>query len=191
LNSFVRGVMLEAVKYAGCLFVMAAMVFAQQPGHVGGGISLVRPGGSHMRMAPRANFGRQLASPAFPIFFGDYDYGYPAYSPAPSVVIVQQPPSYVVIPERPPETAKMEMHEYNAPAAEPPPSKGEAAAFALAYKDGSVHSAVAVTMQNDFVNYVDPDGRYLRVKLSAIDREATRRMNRERSLTLQLPAPDR
>ena len=45
--------------------------------------------------------------------------------------------------------------------------------------------------ENDNVclSYVDPDGQHRRVSLNTVDREATRRVNRERKLELRLPPP--
>jgi hypothetical protein len=75
------------------------------------------------------------------------------------------------------------MHEYSHPAT----STDEEQAFAIVLKDGSVHSAVAVTVQANGLYYVEPDGSHRLVKLDALDHEATARLNRERKLQLQLP----
>jgi len=61
--------------------------------------------------------------------------------------------------------------------------------FAIVLKDGSVLPATAVMTQGDALQIVDADGQHRRIPLNAIDREATRRRNAERSLRLQLPAP--
>jgi len=117
-----------------------------------------------------------------PWFYGDS--GYDAYAPpAPSVVMIEQPPLYVAVPMAPVAPPKAEMHEYSHPAAQ----DGEET-FALVLKDGSVLSAVAVTSQAGGLYYVDPDGAHRLVKLDALDREATMKMNRERHLQLQIPA---
>lgn len=117
----------------------------------------------------------------FPWFFGDS--GYDAYAPTPSVVMVQQPPLYVVVPTAPSAPPKAEIHEYSHPS-----ESGADEAFAIVLKDGSVHSAVAVTVQANGLYYVEPDGAHRLVRLDALDREATARLNRERKLQLQLPA---
>lgn len=116
----------------------------------------------------------------FPWFLGDS--GYDVYAPAPSVVMVQQPPLYVVVPAAPSEPPKAEIHEYSHPSA-----AGDEQAFAIVLKDGSLHSAVAVTVQENGLYYVEPDGGHRLVRLDALDREATARVNRERKLQLQLP----
>jgi hypothetical protein len=136
---------------------------------------------------PRAPH-RPASLPYFPLFPGGWDYGYAApYTPPPAVTIVQAPPPY--IPAPPPPLPHAEIHEYkvapeSATAAEPP-------SFAIALKDGSVRSAMAVTTQGDTLHYVDPEGRHERVSLDAVDRETTTRLNRARNLPLRLPPPAR
>jgi hypothetical protein len=125
---------------------------------------------------------------ALPLFLGDFGYGYGGYEPAPSVVMLQQPALYVLVPPAPSVPLKSEIHEYQQPAAVPaPPTADEAQAFAIVLKDGSVHSAVAVTVQASAIYYVDPDGSHRLVSLELVDREATGRLNREHRLRLQLP----
>ena len=160
--------------------------------------SLVRPALSlravstlvfHPRMRPRP---RRFFPSAFPLFLGDYGYGYEGYAPAPSVVVLQQPPLYVLVPPAPSVPPKPEIHEYQQAAATSAPSTGgRGQAFAIVLKDGSVHSAVAVTVQHSALYYVEPDGGHRLVSLDALDREATVRLNRERKLQLQLPQPAR
>lgn len=131
---------------------------------------------------------RHFFPSAFPLFLGDYDYGYEGYAPAPSVVVVEQPPLYVMVPPAPSVPPKAEIHEYEQAAASSAPSTvDEGQAFAIVLKDGSVHSAVAVTVQHSGLYYVEPDGGHRLVSLDALDREATLRLNRERKLQLQLP----
>jgi hypothetical protein len=94
-----------------------------------------------------------------------------------------------MVPAVPSVPPKAEIHEYKQAAASSAPSTvGEAQAFAIVLKDGSVHSAVAVTVQHSGLYYVEPDGGHRLVSLDALDREATLRLNRERKLQLQLPA---
>jgi hypothetical protein len=175
------------------MLATASVAFAQQPGRVGGGLSLVRPPAFPGIGVPRVHgaapgFGRSLPVQGLPIFLGGFDYGYPAFAPAPNIVIIQQPPAYVAAPA-PPENATpvAEIHEYNATVADRPAAEAEPAAFALALKDGSIYEAVAVTVQDDVVHYVEPEGRHMRVAVNAVDRDRTKRLNRERKLLLQLP----
>ncbi len=177
------------------VFLPASSAFAQL-----GAPPLVRPipragmAGPGFRSESRAPFGRRSGSSFYPSYFGDYDYGYgySGYAPAPNVVVVQQPAPYIMLPEAPPEPARPEIHEYGSGAPAPVPSPDEeSAAFTIVLKDGSVRSAVAVAVQDNMVHLVEPDGRHGRVSLDAVDRDATRRRNRERHMELQLPAPER
>ena len=128
-----------------------------------------------------------VSFPYFPFFPGGWDYG---YAPAQNITIVQSPPSYVVVPERPPQPpVRAEIREYKPPPPAESSAAAEAPSFAIALKDGSVHFASAVTVQQDTLLYVDPDGRHERVSLNAVDRETTKRLNRVRNLELRLPIP--
>jgi len=148
--------------------------------------------GSGFRSAPRASFGHRPSSFFYPPYFSDYDYGYSGYAPAPNVVVVQQPAAFVMLPQAPPEPPRPEIHEYGSATPGPVPSpEDESAAFTIVLKDGSVRSAVAVAVQNNMVHLVEPDGRHDRVALDTVDRDATRRRNRERHIELQLPPPER
>jgi len=75
---------------------------------------------------------------AFPWFLGDYGYGYDGYSSAPSMVMLPQPPLYVLMPPVPAEPPRPEIHEYQSSA----PTANEDQTFAIVLRDGSTHSAV-------------------------------------------------
>jgi hypothetical protein len=87
----------------------------------------------------------------------------------------------------------MVIHEYQ-PVSTPAPASGflaqdvEPPMFAIVLKSGAMLSASAVVAQNDALHIVDADGAHVRIPLDTVDRDATRRMNRERKLQLQLPA---
>jgi len=67
------------------------------------------------------------------------------------------------------------------PVVEEPPS------FAIALKNGTKIFAAAIWVQGNDVHYVDADGAHKQVALDAIDRDATRQLNRARNLVLRLP----
>ena len=193
--------LLLAERYAGALkaalslgvILMAASIAMAQPF---AGLPPVRPvplaGGFGFRGAPHPGLSRFGGLFAYPLFLGDYDYGYPGYAPAPNVVIVQQPPAYVVLQNAPSAAPSGEIHEYApAPSSAPTDSTEESPAFAIVLKDGSVRSAVAVAAQNDSLHYVDLDGRHQHVALETVDRAATRKRNRENHLELQLPPSEK
>jgi hypothetical protein len=124
---------------------------------------------------------------AYPLFLGGDEAVYP---PAPNTIIVEPPPPPpVIVQQMPRETVRAAIHEYQPTAtAEPVPGQ-EQPAFAIVLNDGSVQSAVAVSVQDDVLQYVDPDGEHRRVPLETVDRQATRRVNREQKLELRLPPP--
>jgi hypothetical protein len=135
-------------------------------------------------------------APIYPLGFGGYGFGGYDYGYAPqglSVVVVEPPPpAYPPVPERPPETATMVIHEYqplSATAVQPP--EGDQPLFAIVLKNSTTLSASAVVVQNGALHIVDPDGGHQRVLMEAVDREATKRVNQERKLQLQLPPPAR
>lgn len=121
----------------------------------------------------------------FPWYDTGYDYGY-MQAPAPSIIIVQQPTPPVVVQEKPSE-AQPEIHEYKQTTPAPAPSETELQGFAIVLKDGSSESAMAVWVQDNVVRYVDRAGRHRQAPLDQVDREATRKLNRERKLDLWLP----
>ena len=141
--------------------------------------------------ASRAARRPALTRPIFPLYTGAYDYGYD-YAPAPNVIVLpaSPPPPYVMVQEAPAPPVQPEIREYAPPSFEAP--AGEAPpAFALALKDGSVRSAVAVSVDHGALHYVDTEGRHERLALESVDRDRTARLNRERNLQLRIPAPSR
>jgi hypothetical protein len=138
------------------------------------------------RMHPRVPLGNSIPRNAgfYPLLFDGY--GVPSYQPPPNVIVIQQPPPFyseVAAQEAPSQAARMEIREY-----QPPSPDAESVAFTIRLKDGSDRSAAAVTVLNDKVYYIDPNGCHQRIALDDVDRAATRRINRERKLNLRLPA---
>ena len=141
-------------------------------------------------MAPGFGFGRPLRPNAAllgPYFSGGYaltpDYG---VSPSLQNVIVLQPAAEPLPapPSKPPQSMIWEAPAQTpvaAPVVEDPPS------FAIALKNGTKISAAAIWVQGNDVHYMDADGAHKQVALDAIDRDATRQLNRARNLVLRLP----
>jgi hypothetical protein len=134
---------------------------------------------------------------AFPYGFGygddgflPYDAGAPyGYSPQP-IVIVQQPPPPAIV-QQPPREVHPVITDYVQPAPGPSaPAEGEPQPFGIVLKDGSTRSAIAVVVgtSDGLLHYVDLEERNTRISMNEVDREATRKLNRERKLTLWLPA---
>ena len=126
---------------------------------------------------------------ALPLFAGGYDYGNPS---GPNIIIVQQPAPQMMVQQAPREVVRPEIHDYKglppAAAAAPATATGEEAAFVIALNDGSRHSASAVWVQNGAPHYIDTEDRHHQVPLKSVDRESTRKLNRERKLDFWLPA---
>jgi hypothetical protein len=185
---------MKAILWLGLTGVVTTGAFAQDPRQMmrGDGNRPPHPAPVTPGLSGRPHPARPFA-PIFPLGFGGYGFGGYDYSyapqAAPSVVVVgPPPPAYVPVPERPPETATMVIHEYqplSAGATQAP--EGDQPLFAIVLKDSTILSASAVVVQTDALHIVDSDGAHQRVPLEAVDREATRRVNRERKLQLQLP----
>ncbi len=126
---------------------------------------------------------------ALPLFAGGSDYGYPS---SPNIIIVQQPAPQMIVQQTPRDVVRPEIHDYKesppAAAAAPPTARGEEAAFVIALNDRSYHSANAVWVQNNVLHYIDREDRHHQVPLQSVDRESTRKLNRERKLDFWLPA---
>lgn len=175
-----------------CLVSLSeASAFGQhRGGSMAGGAA---PGGSraaihtngHSPVRHRAYRSAGFYPYAYPAFDGGYDY---EYAPEPNVIVVPQPAPQVMVPPR---EVRSEIREYAAPAqgaiTPSPAERGEAVTFAVALVDGSRHAASAVWVQDGFLHYVDGEDEHHQVALSSVDRQLTRRLNRERNLDFWLP----
>lgn len=124
----------------------------------------------------------------FPFLWGGYNSD--LYAPEPYVAPVPQPPApYVIVQQAPIENVRLEIHDYVPRDAYTTEPAGEPPSFSIVLRDGTLRSAVAVTMQGDTLVYFDTDNAQQRVPLDYIDRETTRRLNREKGLNLRLPPP--
>ena len=123
-----------------------------------------------------AGFSGFGAYPLLPVI-GGYGYG-----GGPNVFVLQ-PIQIPMAAPRPPEVVRPMLHQYPAG----PESAGAQPAFTLAMTDGSTHPAVLVWVQGRVLHYIDPADNRTTVSLSALDRNATERLNREKNLELHLP----
>jgi hypothetical protein len=119
--------------------------------------------------------------------FAPYYAGAPYDSPLQPNFSAFQPPPAPVFVEQPPREAQSVIHEYVQPVTDASP-QGESPVFGIVLKDGSMRSASAVFVANNVLHYVDTEERNMRVSMDEVDREATRKLNRERKLNLWLPA---
>jgi len=111
------------------------------------------------------------------------------YPPQPGVVL--QPVTLVPMaptPAPPPLETRPVVKDYTWPAARE--ATVEAQVFGIVLKDGSMLSATTVVASDRVLHYVDLDERHLQVSMTAVDRAATLKLNRERKLNLYLPAAE-
>jgi hypothetical protein len=134
---------------------------------------------------------------------GGYGYGYAGDDTAPYDAVggyayVPQP-MYLDPSSAPPPAIQVEtkpahpvLTNYTWPVASAPNgavvAEGQTQTFGIVLKDGSTLAATTIVAADDVLHYVDPDERHMRVSMSAVDRAATLKLNRERKLTLYLPA---
>jgi hypothetical protein len=115
--------------------------------------------------------------------FLSYDGGTSYVYPSQPLVLIQPPPT-AIVQEPPREVHPVTIDYKRAPA----PSESELQSFGIVLKDGSTLSATTIVASGNVLHYVDPEERFMRVSMSQVDREATLKLNRERKLTLHLPA---
>ena len=157
--------------------------------------------------APTGHFrrGRTVAVPfAVPVVVGGY-YPEPVPQQVPNVIVIapqQQPAPPVVInqnfapqpevrPSGPTPSDNSGVGVYQAPSpssAEGEPISQEPTIYLIAYKDSSIHAAIAYWVEGDTLHYVTPQGRPNQASLALIDREYSRQLNRGRSADFHLPA---
>ncbi len=129
-------------------------------------------------------------------YYGGYG-GYGGYDMAqaaqPSIIVIQPfSPEMMGQPRKPPEPARLEIREYKGPAAgEAQPAAaaplGTQQMFSIVLKNGARDAAMAAWVDDDCLNYMNASGQRQKVALSAIDRAATERLNRQKNLSLWLP----
>ena len=176
-----------------CLVSLCGVLaFGQHHGGFGSGAGSA--GGRYRGVVSAGGAGRHrvFRSPGFYPYaltggydWGGYDTGGYDYEPG---VMPLQPPAPQVIVQAPPREVRPEIHEYMAPGAASATEPGEVASFVIALADGSLRSANAVWVQSGLLHYVDGDDNHHAIPLSAVDRQSTRKLNRERKLDLWLPA---
>lgn len=101
---------------------------------------------------------------------------------APSVIVIA-PPVPPEPPPPPPPPAQPVIRNYHWP--ESPQTQAQT--FSLVGRDGAVHQAIAVWVQDGEMRFATPKGSMERLPLRAMDRDATQRLNTEKGLTLWLP----
>jgi hypothetical protein len=186
------------------LFLVATALFAQRGGAMRGtspaGLGqTTRPPGPvappriHARIGEhRPGFHQRSGSGFFAPygpFLGAYAPDYvpqPEYSPAAENFAPQPVAPPLAQPQPPPQTAHAVVQEYNWNSQSAALS-GEQATFTIALKDGSTRSAVVTWVQGRTLHYTDPDDNQGVLSADLINRNTTRRLNRAKKLSIQLP----
>jgi len=124
----------------------------------------------------------------YPDYYDDYWdsslYGHDApydFHPDLALVMPAQEPA-----SPPPPPATPVVLEYSWPDS----GSGSATAFAIVSKDGTVHRAIAVWVQDDNLCFTTPHGIGQQLPLNEVDGKATTRINAELKLKLSVPYQD-
>lgn len=143
--------------------------------------------GVPFRHRPGSGFPRFGGYPAFPYALPAYGWGPAAYPAQPDMVVVQvvSPPEREVV-EPPARPVESTIREYDWPEEEPA-ARHEPAYFVIALRDQKVIQARAVWVQQSELHYFTPEGAHRQLSIDEVEPEATRNLNREQGLNLQLP----
>ncbi len=172
------------------------------------GLAITTPGFGHnlsgivsgFRPYTGAPFGRRVVGPFLPVYV---PVAYPVFAggiseqPPVSVVIVNAPPPQPVVIHQnfggEAEAGRQEspggVTVYQAPSAFGTTQEPRPTVYLIAFKDGSIYSALASWVEGDTLVYVTTQGRLNKASLALVDRELTEKLNRERGVELRLTAP--
>jgi hypothetical protein len=134
-----------------------------------------------------------------PVYVGGW---VPQAEPAVTVVNPPQPAPPVVINQYfTPESPKPVLHDYTqaglpeppatrvyeAPATPPAPRVDQKPTiYLIAFKDGTIYTALSYWLEGDTLHYITTRGRHNRATLELVDVEMSERLNRERNLEFQI-----
>jgi hypothetical protein len=154
---------------------------------------------------PHRSHGIAVAVP-YPVFYGGnyYDYdapsapmaGYSQYQGA-GYDQMTQPPVVIINQYFRPDTANPVLRDYsNAPLPAPQQAPDDQAAstaeqqvmFLIALKDHTIFPAIAYWVEGDTLNYITVQGAKNSVSLDFVDRDFSKRINKERKVEFGLPS---
>jgi len=158
-------------------------------------MSNTRPGfsrNSDRRWRHRSDFGDydrySDSSRLYPDYYDDYwnsslygDDDYYALHPGAALIMPAPEP---ISPPPPPVTPVVREYSW------PDSGNGSATAFAIVSKDGKVHRAIAVWVQDERLCFTTPQGVGQQLSLTEVDGKATTRTNAELKLKLPMPLQD-
>jgi hypothetical protein len=129
---------------------------------------------------------------AYPVFAG----GFSEQPPVSVVIVNPAPPQPVVIQQNFGGEAEAGRQEpaggvtvYQAPSAFGAGQEPKPTVYLIAFKDGSIYSALATWVEGDTLVYVTTQGRLNKASLELVDRELTEKLNRERGVEWRLRTP--
>jgi hypothetical protein len=186
------------------LFLVATALFAQRGGASRGSLPAglghaTRPPGpvapprintriAGHRSGFRQRYGNGFAAPYYP-FLGEYAPDYlpqPEYLPTPESFAPQAAAPPLAQAPEPIQTAHAVIQEYSWKD-HTPAAADEQTTFTIALKDGSTRSAIVTWVQGRTLHYTDSDDKQGVLSADLIDRDTTRRLNRAKKLSIQLP----
>jgi hypothetical protein len=181
---------MRRIVLASLLALLVSSANAQHRGGFRPGFARSGPNGGAVRRGQFRGNGVRGFGYGYGNAFAPYYAGTPYYyPPQPNFSVFQPPLPPPVFVEQPPREAQSVIHEYVQPVTGTSTStQGEPPAFGIVLKDGSMRSASAVFVANNVLHYVDTEERNMRISMDEVDREATRKLNREKKLNLWLPA---
>ncbi len=177
-------------------------------GFVGHGF---RPFGYYRFGYPYYGFSRRAFwYPYAPVYFGaywDYGWGYdpgwgygasyvPVYPPQPAVTVVYPqnaapPTPSVIINQLPPRSAaperRTEPETYRSEAERRPSRADRSDVYLIAFNDRTIRAALAYWVTDGTLHYLDLDHVRRTAPLSAVDRQFSAELNRERRVPFDLP----
>ena len=203
---------INAPRYGNILFP-GGVPQQSHAARLGGVVAGIPPQPARMHHGPR---GRTTVVPyAVPVFVGGYGYGGYGYQPA---VMQEPQPVTVVMPQQAPPQVIINHHYGSSDAARPttsiegsqnselkvfeatPSPRREPVraavtedadkpnVYLIALKNDTVRQAIGFWVKESTLHYVTPDATVNRVSLDMIDRDATKQLNAQRKLELELPS---
>lgn len=173
-----------------CLFAQGLFAQSHGGGHFGGVAPGHRAGSMRaLRYGRGGGYGYGLYG--YGGLWGDYeplyDYGYYPSSGGggTNVTVIYPPPALAVTAMQ---TAHPVIHEYNRPEDYGIPSERERhpILYLIAFRDSNIRAAMTYWVEGDTLHYLDTDHKERQVPLSAVDRDLSAQLNRERHVPFDI-----
>jgi hypothetical protein len=143
--------------------------------------------------------GRTVIVP-YPVYYGGYYSDPSMYSAqalqgdAGSYAAPSQSPVVIINQSFRPDTANPVIRDYTdvpppGAAVQPALPSDQAIIYLIALTDHTIMPAIAYWVDGDTLNYITAEGNQNRISMSLVDREFSTRLNQDRHVEFQLPAP--